>query len=146
MNLMKPKLRKPKAATEVTPEPRRRIMRAIKSQNTYPELFVRRLAHRMGYRFRLHRKDLPSKPDLVFPGKRKVIFVHGCFWHSHDCGMGHLPKQNRRFWGEKLSSTVLRDKVAREALTALGWEVSVIWECELQNTSFVERRLRAFLK
>ncbi len=130
-----------------TPEPRRRIMRAIRSRDTQPELIVRRLAHRMGYRFRLHRKDLPGRPDLVFPGKHKVIFVNGCFWHSHNCGSGaRRPAQNTAYWNQKLARTTERDKAALAALTALGWEVSVFWECELQNRKAAARRLRAFLR
>jgi DNA mismatch endonuclease (patch repair protein) len=130
-----------------TPEPRRRIMRAIKSRDTQPELIVRRLTHSMGYRFRLHSTDLPGRPDLVFPSKRKVIFVNGCFWHSHDCGGGaRVPAQNTAYWNEKLARTRARDKAALAALTALGLEVSVFWECELQNRKNVERRLRAFLQ
>jgi len=122
-------------------------MRAIRSRDTQPELIVRRLAHRMGYRFRLHRKDLPGKPDLVFSGKHRVIFVNGCFWHSHDCGGGaRVPAHNTAYWSEKLARTTERDKAALAALTALGWEVSVFWECELKNRKAVERRLRAFLR
>jgi DNA mismatch endonuclease (patch repair protein) len=135
------------AAFAETPEARRRIMRAIKSRNTLPELIVRRLAHGMGYRFRLHRKDLPGTPDLVFPGMRKAIFVHGCFWHSHDCGQGaRVPKQNRSYWKKKLARNGERDEAARKALTALGWKVSVLWECELRNRNRIERKLRAFLR
>jgi DNA mismatch endonuclease (patch repair protein) len=130
-----------------TSESRRRIMRAIKSRDTAPELFVRRLAHRMGYRFRLHRKDLPGTPDLVFPGMRKAIFVHGCFWHSHDCGEGaRVPKQNRSYWKKKLARNTERDEAAHEALTALGWKVTVFWECELRNRERIERQLRNFLR
>lgn len=129
-----------------TSEARRRIMRAIKSRDTGPELFVRRLVHRMGYRFRLHRKGLPGTPDLVFPGMRKAIFVHGCFWHSHDCGQGaRVPRQNRAFWKKKLARTHERDKAAHKALTALGWKVSVFWECELRNQQRIERKLAIFL-
>jgi DNA mismatch endonuclease (patch repair protein) len=143
---MKPRISRIAVMTAATPESRRRIMRAIKSRDTRPELFVRQLAHRLGYRFRVHRKDLPGRPDLVFPGKRKVIFVHGCFWHSHDCGVGHFPAQNRAYWKEKLTRTVHRDEAARKSLTALGWKVTVFWECELHNPILVERRLRSFLR
>src|ERR1700757_3490607 len=116
-----------------TPEHRSRIMREVKGSDTAPGMTVRRLAHRMGYRFRLHRKDLPGKPDLVFPGKHKVIFVHGCFWHSHDCGGGaRVPAQNTEYWTEKLARTAARDKAALASLKTLGCEVSVFWECELQ--------------
>jgi DNA mismatch endonuclease, patch repair protein len=129
-----------------TPEPRRRIMRAIKSRDTGPELFVRRVAHRLGFRFRVHRNDLPGKPDIVFPAKQKVIFVHGCFWHSHKCCGGRIPAQNTAYWKEKLARTVLRDQAALTTLTELGWKVTVLWECELQNLDSVERRLRQFLR
>jgi DNA mismatch endonuclease, patch repair protein len=134
------------AMTAATPESRRRIMRAIKSRDTGPELFVRRVAHRLGFRFRLHRTDLPGSPDLVFPGKRRVIFVHGCFWHSHYCCGGRIPGKNRAYWKEKLARTVQRDEDALTELTELGWKVTVFWECELQNLDSVERRLRQFLR
>lgn len=132
--------------SDTTPEPRRRIMRAIKSQDTAPELLVRRLAHRLGYRFRIQGRNLPGKPDLVFPRKRKVIFVHGCFWHSHQCCGGRIPSRNTAYWKEKLARTVQRDGAALTALTALGWKARVFWECELQNLQSVERRLRQFLR
>ena len=104
-----------------TPEVRRRTMQAVKSENTGPELAVRRLAHSMGYRFRLHRKDLPGKPDLVFPRLRKVIFVHGCFWHGHDCARGaRVPVQNRAYWTKKIKGNKVRDEDAQEMLTAAG--------------------------
>ena len=122
-------------------------MRAIKSKDTMPELMVRRMAHSMGYRFRLHRKDLPGKPDLVFPRLRRAIFVNGCFWHCHDCGRGaRMPEQNRAYWKKKLERNKERDEAALSALTALGWKVSVFWECELRNRKRTERRLRTFLK
>lgn len=121
-------------------------MRAIKSRDTVPELLVRRVAHRLGYRFRVHRKDLPGKPDLVFPARHKVIFVHGCFWHSHQCGGGRMPSQNTAYWKQKLERTIQRDQDALAALTELGWKVTVLWECELQNLNLVERRLRRFLR
>lgn len=130
-----------------TSEARRRIMRAIKSRDTAPELFVRRLAHSMGYRFRLHRKSLPGTPDIVFPRMRKAIFVHGCFWHSHDCGEGaRVPKQNRPYWKKKLTRNTERDEAAHEALTVLGWKISVFWECELRNRERTVRKLRNFLQ
>jgi len=128
------------------PEARSRIMRAIKSRDTQPELIVRRLAYSMGYRYRLHRKDLPGKPDLAFPGRRKVIFVHGCFWHCHDCGRGaRLPATNKAYWKEKLERNKARDLAALKALTALGWKVKVLWECELADSNRVEGLLRTFL-
>jgi DNA mismatch endonuclease, patch repair protein len=133
----------------ITPpsEARRRIMRAIKSRDTQPELIVRSLAHRMGYRFRLCRKDLPGCPDLVFPRLRKVVFVHGCFWHGHDCGQGvRIPAKNRAYWKKKITRNWKRDKAAEVALGALGWESSVFWECQLKEPKRVIRELRSFLR
>jgi DNA mismatch endonuclease, patch repair protein len=128
------------------PELRSRIMRAIKSEDTMPELLVRRLAHQMGYRFRLHRKDLPGKPDLVFPGMHKVIFVHGCFWHGHDCARGaRVPKINRDYWRNKIERNRRRDQQALLALKTSGWEATVLWECELRDQKPLQRRLRKFL-
>lgn len=129
-----------------TPEVRRRTMQAVKSKNTAPELLVRGLAHRMGFRFRLHRKDLPGKPDLVFPALRKAIFVHGCFWHGHDCARGaRVPKTNRRYWRKKIERNRERDRGTREALTKLGWKVAVFWECELKSGETATKRIRRFL-
>ena len=129
-----------------TPEVRRRTMQAVKSENTGPELAVRRLAHSMGYRFRLHRKDLPGKPDLVFPRLRKVIFVHGCFWHGHDCARGvRVPVQNRAYWTKKIKGNKVRDEAVQAALTAAGWEVVVLWECEIRDQERLERHIRKFL-
>jgi DNA mismatch endonuclease (patch repair protein) len=122
-------------------------MRAIKSRDTVPELLVRSLAHRMGYRFRVCRKDLPGSPDVVFPRLRKVVFVHGCFWHGHDCGQGvHMPMQNRAYWRKKITRNRQRDDAADVALTQLGWEVSVFWGCELKDEERVASRLRDFLR
>src|ERR1700719_94774 len=105
-----------------SPEVRRRTMQAVKSKNTAPELLVRSLAHRMGYRFRLHRKDLPGKPDLVFPGTRKAIFVHGCFWHGHDCARGaRVPKTNRDYWRAKIARNRARDLKTLAVYEAMGW-------------------------
>ena len=129
-----------------TPELRSRIMRAVKSGDTAPELVVRSLAHRMGYRFRLHRKDLPGKPDLVFPKLRKAILVHGCFWHGHDCARGaRVPKNNREYWTKKIEKNQERDSIARTALARSGWKVAVFWECELKNESLAGARIRKFL-
>ncbi len=129
-----------------TPEQRSRIMRAVKGADTAPELSVRRLAHQIGYRFRLHRKDLPGKPDLVFPRLRKVVFVHGCFWHGHDCARGaRSPKANAEYWRKKIDRNSLRDAANMAALKAKGWRVAVIWECELKEPSQVKRRLARFL-
>lgn len=110
-----------------------------------PEMDVRRVAHRMGYRFRLHRKDLPGIPDLVFGPRRKVIFVHGCFWHSHNCKVAHIPKSNQAYWGPKLERNKVRDARHIEELEAHGWQTLVLWECETRDEAGLKRRLRAFL-
>ena len=129
-----------------TPEIRRRTMQAVKSEDTGPELTVRRLAHGMGYRFRLHRKGLPGKPDLVFPRLRKVIFVHGCFWHGHDCTRGaRVPVQNRAYWTKKIARNKARDEDVQAALTVAGWKVFVLWECEIRDQERMCRQLRKFL-
>ncbi|WP_259397709.1 very short patch repair endonuclease, partial [Burkholderia cepacia] len=105
-------------------------MRRIRSKDTAPEMAVRRLTHGLGYRYRLHRKDIPGKPDLVFPARRKVIFIHGCFWHQHPgCREGRPPKSNAAYWLPKLERNQQRDKAALEKLAALGWNALVIWEC-----------------
>jgi DNA mismatch endonuclease, patch repair protein len=129
-----------------TPELRSRIMRAVKGADTGPEMEVRRMAHRMGYRFRLRRKDLPGKPDLVFPRLRKVVFVHGCFWHGHDCARGaRPPKANAEYWRRKIGRNGLRDAAHIEALKEMGWRAAVIWECELKEPGRVKKRLARFL-
>jgi DNA mismatch endonuclease (patch repair protein) len=121
-------------------------MRRIRSKGMRPELAVRSMVHGMGYRFRLHRKDLPGKPDLVFVSRRKVIFVHGCFWHSHRrCKTAHKPKSNADYWGPKLKRNQARDKKNLAALSAQGWKPLVIWECELKETAAVGTRIREFL-
>jgi DNA mismatch endonuclease (patch repair protein) len=121
-------------------------MRAIRGADTLPEIAVRSLVHRLGYRFRLHRQDLPGKPDLVFPARRKVIFVHGCFWHSHACKAGLIPKSNRDFWLPKLRRNKRRDGENVDALAKLGWDSLVIWQCELKNSRAVSTRVRRFLE
>ena len=130
----------------LTPAQRRLCMSRIRSRDTKPELVVRSLVHRMGYRFRLHRKDLPGKPDLVFPKLCKVPFVHGCFWHMHRCRYGRVkPKTNARFWEEKRRGNVARDRRSRRALRRLGWDLLVIWECWTRNLPMLEQRVSAFL-
>lgn len=125
---------------------RRRTMQAVKSKDTAPELAVRSLAHGMGYRFRLHRKDLPGKPDLVFPRLHKVVFVHGCFWHGHDCARGgRAPKANADYWRTKITRNKLRDAANLNALEGTGWDAAVIWECELKEPARVAKRLKGFL-
>ena len=129
-----------------TPQQRSAVMARVKGKDTKPELKLRRLAHAMGYRFRLHRKDLPGSPDLVFPGRRAVIFVHGCFWHGHDCPRGaRQPKQNAEYWIAKIARNRSRDAAAQAALTEQGWRVGVFWECEMKNPDLLAARLKAFL-
>jgi len=120
-------------------------MQAVRSRDTGPEMLVRRLVHRLGYRYRLHRKDLPGKPDIVFWSRRKVIFVHGCFWHSHGCSKGRLPKSRLGFWRPKLLENSRRDGRNEEALRALGWNVLVIWQCETSDLEALSQRLLRFL-
>lgn len=109
-----------------------------------PELQVRSLVHKLGYRFRLHRKDLPGTPDLTFPLKKKVIFVHGCFWHAHGCMVAHTPQSNKDYWSPKLTRNAERDAEHLRALQAQGWRSLVLWECELDLPN-LERRLKRFL-
>jgi DNA mismatch endonuclease (patch repair protein) len=122
-------------------------MARIRSKNTKPELIVRRLAHALGYRFRLHRRDLPGKPDLVFPRRRCVIFVHGCFWHGHGCRLSSRPKTNSDFWADKIAGNRARDARHVEELRKQGWQVEVIWECEtrLKDLAPLEAKLHGFL-
>jgi len=122
------------------------MMAAVRSKDTAPEMVVRRLLHSLGYRFRLHRRDLPGKPDIVFPGRKKVIFVHGCFWHQHEeCRGSHLPKSNTEYWTPKLLRNKARDASNLAKLKSAGWKCIVLWECELGKTSLM-RRLNAFLR
>lgn len=121
-------------------------MRAVKGKNTGPEMIVRRLVHALGYRYRLHRKDLPGKPDLVFPARRGVIFVHGCFWHQHDCPRGaRSPKSNRDYWLPKLRRNRERDAKNQARLKEEGWKVLVVWECETKDRDRLARGLKGFL-
>jgi DNA mismatch endonuclease (patch repair protein) len=125
---------------------RRFNMSRIRGKNTKPELVLRRALHRAGFRYRLHVKDLPGKPDLVFPSRRAVIFVHGCYWHRHSCRFGKVrAKTNAEFWETKLHGNVLRDRRHRAAIQKLGWRVLVVWECELRSDSPVYDRIAQFL-
>ncbi|MFN3583739.1 very short patch repair endonuclease [Phenylobacterium sp.] len=127
-------------------EKRSAVMRRVKGKDTTPELAVRRALTRLGARYRLHREDLPGKPDIVMPGRRLALFVHGCFWHGHDCARGaRVPKQNRDYWTAKVARNVARDVRTREALAAAGWRVETIWECELRDPAALEGRLKALL-
>ena len=121
-------------------------MSRIKGSNTGPERIVRSILHRTGYRFGLHRKDLPGRPDIVMPKLKTVIFVHGCFWHRHKgCVDATMPKTRREFWRKKLNGNAVRDKVKQRALRVLGWQVIVLWECKIQNTEKFSRRLNRLL-
>ena len=130
-----------------TPEQRSRNMASIRGKNTKPEKAVRSLLHRLGYRFRLHRRDLPGKPDLVFPARRKVIFVHGCFWHMHDCKCGNvIPGTNSSFWQAKLRGNSERDSRVVSALSANGWNTCIVWECETRDERTLTEKLERFLQ
>jgi DNA mismatch endonuclease (patch repair protein) len=121
-------------------------MRAVKSRNTKPEMIVRRMVHAMGKRYRLHRHDLPGKPDLTFPRLKKIVFVHGCFWHGHDCKRGDRhPKENADYWTNKIKRNQERDATAQTALHSMGWDVLVVWECQLKNREDINEKLRLFL-
>ena len=131
---------------KISPKKRSENMRAIRSENTKPEVRVRKAAHAMGYRFRLHRRDLPGKPDLVFAGRQKLIFVHGCFWHQHEkCRDGRVPLSNSAYWRPKLARNVARDAENAGRLKQDEWKVLVIWECETDNKDWLTLRLRSFL-
>ena len=131
----------------VTAQVRSRIMAQVKSKDTKPEMTVRRLVHGLGYRYRLHRKDLPGKPDLTFPSRRKTVFVNGCFWHSHaDCEKARPPSSNRGYWLDKLKRNRKRDERNLVLLQDSGWGTMVVWECELADLDAVSRNLIAFLE
>lgn len=135
------------ATTDVyPPEKRSAVMRRVKGKNTSPELAVRKALTRLGLRYRLHRKDLPGNPDIVMPGRRLALFVHGCFWHGHDCPRGsRVPKQNRDYWVGKVGRNRARDAKSREALAAQGWRVETIWECELKDGPALAERLAGLI-
>lgn len=129
-----------------TAEQRRRIMRAVKGKDTGPEMLVRRLTHGLGYRYRLHAKELPGKPDMAFRPRKKVIFMHGCFWHGHQCKRGdRTPKNNRTYWKKKISRNRERDRENMEALRRQGWRALVVWECETKDVKQLAERIRSFL-
>jgi DNA mismatch endonuclease (patch repair protein) len=132
----------------LSPEDRGRRMAAIRGKDTRPELLVRRLVHRLGYRYRLHVAGLPGRPDLVFAGRRAVILVHGCYWHRHPdpaCPLARLPKSRLEFWLPKLEGNRARDLRTLEALARLGWRVLTIWECELANPRAIADKVVGFL-
>jgi DNA mismatch endonuclease (patch repair protein) len=125
----------------MTPEKRSVLMGRIRGRDTEPEKAVRHLLHGFGYRFRTHAADLPGHPDIVFRSRRIAIFVHGCFWHRHDCGLGYMPKTRREFWQGKFDRNVERDSEVRRQLQAMGWRVVVVWECQLGRPSRLATRL-----
>lgn len=123
------------------------IMSRITGKNTKPEIVVRKIVHSLGFRFALHRRDLPGTPDLVLPRYRKVIFVHGCFWHGHArCRRATLPSTNKKFWHEKIGGNKLRDTSAKRRLQQTGWEVLVVWQCEIAKREKLIKRLESFLR
>ena len=117
-------------------------MALVRQKNTKPEITLRRALHAAGYRFRIHRKGLPGKPDIVFPSRRKTVFVHGCFWHGHTCSAGKRPQSNTDFWEAKLSANVVRDAAIEAELRELGWGVFVVWTCEIKKREIPEKLLR----
>jgi DNA mismatch endonuclease, patch repair protein len=133
----------------LNPAERSERMARVRGHDTGPEMTVRRLVHRMGFRYRLRTGTLPGKPDLVFPGRRKVIFVNGCFWHRHlakGCKLARLPKSRLDFWLPKLEGNRARDRRVKTELRKLGWEALTIWECQLTDLASVSDRMRSFLK
>ena len=130
----------------LSPERRSWLMGRVRQKNTKPEIVVRSLAHQLGYRFRPHRRDLPGRPDLVFPKLKKVIFVHGCFWHRHGCSKATTPKSNLAYWQPKFAENVERDKRAIAELLSLGWEPMVVWECETRDIDALSQSLSTFLR
>ncbi len=129
------------------PEKRSQLMSRIGPKGSKPETVVRRMAHALGYRFRLHRKDLPGTPDLVFPGRRKVVFVHGCWWHRHEgCSKASPPKSNAYFWNAKFDRNVARDRAVEDRLEREGWKVMTVWECQTRDTESLRATLNRFLQ
>lgn len=130
----------------LSPKRRSEIMSRIRGKNTTPELIVRKLVYSMGYRYRLHYVKLPGKPDLVFPGRKKVIFVHGCFWHGHEgCRKAKLPKTKLDYWRPKLEENKQRDALKQEKLKELGWQILIIWQCELKEIELLKSNIMTFL-
>lgn len=130
----------------VSKEKRSEIMKRIRSKDTTPELIVRKLVYSLGYRYRLHSKDLPGKPDLVFSGRKKVIFVNGCFWHYHNCKDGKLPKSNLDYWLPKLKENRRRDACNQKLITSTGWQFLVIWQCQIRDTVTLKKTIVTFLE
>jgi DNA mismatch endonuclease, patch repair protein len=134
-------------ADHLSADRRSRLMSSIRGKNTKPEISVRKLLHAMGYRFRLHRKDLPGKPDIVLPKYKKVVFVNGCFWHGHrGCKRAMTPKTRTEFWREKIQGNISRDRRNLRELEKVGYEAMTIWECEIKDSETVSKKLDRFLK
>lgn len=130
----------------ITPSQRSALMARIRSKDTMPETAVRSLLHRLGFRFRLHRKDLPGRPDIVLPRYRKIILIQGCFWHGHDCKLASKPKSNESYWSAKIQKNRERDARNLAALAGQGWSVLELWECEIRRFDGLEKKLLAFLR
>ena len=128
-----------------TPEQRRRIMQSVRQKNTGPEIALRQTLHRLGYRFRLHSRALPGRPDIVFPSRKKVVFLHGCFWHGHDCSKGRLPKSRPEYWIPKIEANKTRDERTVNELKKAGWESLVIWQCEIAKLDETIEAVTRFL-
>jgi DNA mismatch endonuclease (patch repair protein) len=129
----------------ITKSERSLLMSRIRSKDTLPELVVRSILHRCGYRFRLHRRDLPGRPDIVLPRHRKVILIHGCFWHGHTCRLASKPKSNEAYWSLKIQTNRERDSRNLEALVSQGWRVFELWECEIRKLHGLKQRLQHFV-
>lgn len=130
-----------------SPEVRSRVMARVSGKNTKPELIVRKLIHSMGFRFRIHKKTLPGKPDIVLVRHQKIILVHGCFWHGHkDCPRAARPTSNKKFWNNKLDANIQRDKRDRAELRKIGYSVLTLWECQIRNLPRLQRKLATFLR
>lgn len=125
----------------MVPISRSENMRRIRSNDTGPEITVRKLLHELGFRFRLHRKNLPGRPDIILPKYKTAIFVNGCFWHGHGCRRGRLPKSNLDYWKPKIQKNKMRDAWNMDLLTGIGWNPMILWECEVQNRNMLETRL-----
>jgi len=130
----------------LTAEQRSKQMSLVRSRDTKPELLVRRAVHALGYRYRLHRTDLPGKPDLVFSSRKKVIFVHGCFWHGHKCKLGRMPKSSLEYWRNKIATNKARDRRTLRRLRKLDWECLTVWECSLHDECWLAERIKRFLE
>lgn len=130
----------------ISPARRSAIMSKIRAKNTQPELTVRQIAHKLGFRFRLHKTDLPGKPDITFPKLKKIILVHGCYWHRHSgCKKSYIPKSNIDFWQKKFFTNMVRDQETVKKLESAGWEVLIIWECETKNLENLSTTIKSFL-